>query len=92
MQPKTHLDIAELYEVEVKIVSCALVHSVGDEHFLVAKVVERVDRISAQRVHFSAITGASFVSSFLLNILGTFFTKTQQPVETDRCLRNFKRF
>jgi hypothetical protein len=26
--------------------------------------VERVDRVTAQRVHFSAIAGASFVSRF----------------------------
>jgi hypothetical protein len=55
-----YLDIAELDEVQVKIVSCALVHSVGDKYFLVAKVVEGVDRITAQRVHFSAIRARVF--------------------------------
>ncbi len=33
LQDIRYLDIAELNEVQVKIVSCALVHSVGDEHF-----------------------------------------------------------
>ena len=51
------LDVAKLYEIEVKVVRVALVDPVGDENLLVLEVEQGVDWSAFQRVNFSDCAG-----------------------------------
>ena len=46
------LHVPELDEVQVKVVGAALIDAVGDEDLLVTQIVEGVDRVATERVHF----------------------------------------